>query len=168
MTVAFLQHPCPGIEVSQRFGVNRRFYPPFTLRNGQRWPGGHEGLDFYTNKGTPIYATHDGIVVEATRVPAVKRLFRRTQPAYGENARVRMVKDGREITTIYAHLDRLSAHIRPGSAVVAGVTVIGWSGNTGRVLSEPGYHFHLGVNVDGYPTDPAPLILGGVVYGRNV
>jgi murein DD-endopeptidase MepM/ murein hydrolase activator NlpD len=155
---AWLTHPCAGWPISQPFGVNRKWYPPFTLRNGQRWPGGHEGVDYACPPGTPIRAAHDGLITGVTRVPAVKRLLRRTQPPYGEHLRLETQHDGQRVTTIYAHLDRLAPWVKPGLPVEAG-TIIGWSGGTGRVLREPGYHLHFGVNVNDWPVDPEPWLL---------
>ena len=157
---AWLLHPVPGWPVSQRFGVNRQWYPPFTLRNGQRWPGGHEGLDLATPLGTPVRAAHDGVITEVTRVPAYKRVLRKTQPPYGENLRIETQHEGNRITTIYAHLDHLAPWVKRGLPVDAGA-IIGFSGNTGRVLGDQtkGYHLHFGVNENDYPVDPAPLIM---------
>lgn len=161
--MAFLLHPCAGYGLSQRFGVNRRFYPPFRARNGQMWPGGHEGLDFATPPGTPIVAAHDGTVSAVTRLNAVQRLSRALQPPYGNHIRLETVVSGLHVTTIYAHLDSVTAGLKRGSVVDAG-QVIGLSGNTGRVLGDQtkGWHLHFGVNIDDYPVDPEPLIVGGV------
>lgn len=161
MTVPFLKHPVPGVPISQRFLANRRFYPPFTLRNGKRWLGGHEGLDFAAPPGTPVRAAHEGVVTETTRLNALQRLNRRLQPPYGNNVRLETTVGDKRVTTIYGHLDSLAGWVKRGAIVHVG-DVIGWSGNTGRVLSEPGYHLHFGVNFDDWPVDPESLIVGEV------
>lgn len=125
------------------------------------WPGGHEGLDLAVPPGTPIVAAHDGTVSAVTRLNAVQRLSRKLQPPYGNHVRLETIIDGQRVTTIYAHLDKVAAGLKRGSVLDAG-QVLGWSGNTGRVLSEPGYHLHLGLNINDYPVDPEPLIMGGV------
>lgn len=162
--VITLLHPCPGVAVSQRFMANPRYYPAFKARNGQMFGPGHEGLDFAANLGTPVLAAHDGVIVDVVRLNAAQRAVRKLQPPYGNHVRLEVYTwGGAVITTIYAHLDRFAPGIARGVAVKAG-TVLGYSGDTGRVLGDQtkGYHLHFGTNVDGFPVDPEPLIEGGV------
>ncbi len=47
--------PLPGTPlITQGFGQNPDRYAPFGLK-------GHDGIDFETTDGTPVYAPHDGI-----------------------------------------------------------------------------------------------------------
>jgi murein DD-endopeptidase MepM/ murein hydrolase activator NlpD len=47
--------PLPGTPlITQGFGQNPDRYAPFGLK-------GHDGIDFETTDGTPVYAPHDGV-----------------------------------------------------------------------------------------------------------
>ncbi|MEO1300980.1 MAG: M23 family metallopeptidase [Bacteroidota bacterium] len=95
----------------------------------------HTGMDFPAPRGTPIYATGNGIV------KAVKR-----SATYGNYVDIH---HGYGFMTRYAHLD--ASHVRPGQAVKRG-ECIGRVGNTG-VSTAP--HLHYEVIKHGKHVDPA-------------
>ncbi len=105
---------------------------------GMRWGRLHAGTDFAGAHGTPIYATAEGVVVEAG-----------WQGGYG-----RMVTIRHEfgIETRYAHLSRI--RVREGQRVSKGQR-IGDMGNTGR---STGTHLHYETRVNGEPVNPMTFI----------
>ena len=117
-------------EISSRFG-NRRVF------NG-KLKSYHNGLDFRSPKGTPVYASNSGIVKVA------KNLF------YSGNAVV--IDHGTQIFTIYAHLSKIK--IWAGQRIRKG-QLIGLSGATGRVS---GPHLHWGVKINGIAVDPLHFV----------
>jgi murein DD-endopeptidase MepM/ murein hydrolase activator NlpD len=97
---------------------------------GYRAEGGgygryHYGLDLHARRGDPVYSAGDGFVVAVG-----------TRGAYGNSIRV---DHGYEVTSLYAHLDRVLAS--PGQAVRRG-EVIGLVGSTGNATG-PHLHFEL-------------------------
>lgn len=98
----------------------------------------HEGLDFAGPRGTPIYATGDGVVKEAG-----------WHSGYGNSV---VIQHELGITTRYAHLTRI--HVSEGQRVSRGER-IGDMGSTGR---STGTHLHYEVHVDGRPVNPMTYI----------
>jgi murein DD-endopeptidase MepM/ murein hydrolase activator NlpD len=117
-------------EISSRYG-NRRVF------NGQL-KSYHNGLDFRSPTGTPVYATNSGIVRMA------KDLF------YSGNAVI--IDHGTEVFSIYAHLSKIKT--AAGRRVEKG-QLIGLSGATGRVS---GPHLHWGVKLSGTAVNPLNFI----------
>ncbi|UCD76957.1 MAG: M23 family metallopeptidase [Desulfobacterales bacterium] len=117
-------------EISSRFG-NRRVF------NGQL-KSYHNGLDFRSPKGTPVYATNSGVVRLA------KNLF------YSGNAVI--IDHGTEIFTIYAHLSKIET--AAGRRIEKG-QLIGLSGATGRVS---GPHLHWGVKLNAVAVSPLRFV----------
>lgn len=117
-------------EISSSFG-NRRVF------NG-KLKSYHNGLDFRSPQGTPIYASNSGIVRVA------KDLF------YSGNAVV--IDHGTDIFTIYAHLSKIK--VAAGQRIEKGQR-IGLTGATGRVS---GPHLHWGVKVDGIAVNPLQFV----------
>lgn len=98
-------------------------------------PKMHAGLDFTAPTGTPVYATADGVVSEASF----------NTGGYGNLVKV---NHGFGYETYYAHLVRLKA--RAGQKVKRG-EVVGWVGSTGK---STGPHLHYEVRKNGTPLDP--------------
>jgi len=117
-------------EISSRFG-NRRVF------NGQL-KSYHNGLDFRSPKGTPVYATNSGVVRLA------KSLF------YSGNAVI--IDHGTGIFTIYAHLSKIE--VAAGQSIEKG-QLIGLTGATGRVS---GPHLHWGVKIYGTAVNPMGFV----------
>ncbi|MCC8173479.1 MAG: M23 family metallopeptidase [Odoribacter sp.] len=94
----------------------------------------HNGQDFSTPIGTPIYATGDGVVESVG-----------TNGGFGQQI---TINHGFKYSTIYAHLSKYNVH--KGQKVKRG-ELIGYSGNSG--LSS-GPHLHYEVRKDGIPQNP--------------
>lgn len=105
-----------------------RFHP--ILKQWKR----HEGLDFTAPRGTPVYATGDGIVTASYR-----------SSSYGN---VLFVNHGYGYQTRYAHLAEYI--VRSGEAVKRG-QVIGYVGSTGRSQAP---HLHYEVLYNYKPINP--------------
>ena len=99
----------------------------------------HAGIDLAAPIGTPIYATADGTVTEASW----------NSGGYGNLIKL---DHGRGIETRYAHLS--SMLVRPGQRVTRGQQ-IGRMGSTGR---STGSHLHYEVRIDGRAVNPIPFM----------
>lgn len=108
---------------------------------GMRWGRLHAGTDFAAPIGTPIYATADGVVIEAGWRSGYGRLIR-IQHEFG-------------IETRYAHLNVIRVNV--GQRVSRGER-IGDIGNSGR---STGPHLHYEVRVGGQAVDPMIYIRAG-------
>ena len=98
------------------------------------WGRMHAGVDLAAPRGTPIFATADGVVVAAG-----------PESGYGNVVRVQH-EFGFE--TVYAHQSRI--RVKVGQQVSRGVQ-IGDMGSTGR---STGSHLHYEVRVNGQPVNP--------------
>ncbi|MCH8950653.1 MAG: peptidoglycan DD-metalloendopeptidase family protein [Proteobacteria bacterium] len=105
---------------------------------GPRGRSMHTGLDIAAPRGTPIYATADGIVTFAGR-----------QRGYG---RVVKIRHAFGFETVYAHLNR--ARVKVGQRVGRGDR-IGDMGSTGR---STGNHVHYEIRIDNKPVNPVKFI----------
>ncbi len=108
------------------FGM--RFHPIFLM-----WRD-HKGLDFTAPKGSPVYATGDGVVSYA-----------QFSPSYGN---VVFIDHGYQFETRYAHLTNYI--VTPGQKVTRG-QVVGHVGNTGVSVSA---HLHYEVFFNGTAINP--------------
>lgn len=98
----------------------------------------HNGIDIPAPRGTPIYATADGVVGRA-----------QVLGGYGNYVDI---NHGNGIETRYGHMSRYS--VRAGQQVKKG-DVIGYVGSTGR---STGNHLHYEVRLDGTPVNPMPFV----------
>lgn len=94
----------------------------------------HKGLDFAAAKGTPVYATGDGVVAVAY-----------SSASYGN---VIYLDHGHAFETRYAHLNKFA--VRPGQYVKRG-QVIAYVGNTGHSVAS---HLHYEVLFNGIHANP--------------
>jgi len=99
----------------------------------------HAGIDLSGPLGTPIYATADGVVMNAGW----------NSGGYGNLIKI---DHGRGIETRYGHLSSIG--IQPGQKVTRG-QLIGRMGSTGR---STGSHLHYEVRIDGRPVNPIPFM----------
>ena len=95
----------------------------------------HAGLDFTAPSGTPIYATGDGVVEEASL----------SDVGYGNHV---LVRHGYGYKTLYGHM--LRTKVKNGQTIKRG-DVLGWVGSTGK---STGPHCHYEVMKNGEKVDP--------------
>ena len=88
----------------------------------------HNGTDFATPIGTPIYSTGDGVVIESKRHPYAGIYIK--------------IRHGQKYKTRYLHLSK--SYVRKGQTVSRGQK-IALSGNTGRSTG-PHLHYELHIN----------------------
>jgi len=98
-------------------------------------PKWHKGLDFTAPQGTPIYATGNGTVTDASFA----------QGGFGNHV---IINHGYGYETLYGHMVRMK--VREGQKVKRG-ELIGWVGSTGK---STGPHCHYEVHVNGVEVDP--------------
>ena len=109
---------------------------PFTKKRRR-----HKGMDFSANRGTPIYASGDGII---------KRADNRSS-GYGRHIRI---DHGFGYVSLYAHLDKYN--VKRGQKVKRG-EIIGFVGNTGRSVAP---HLHYEILKDGKKINPLNFYYG--------
>lgn len=110
--------PLPNMfEISSGFG--RRYHPILKVLRQ------HTGIDIAAAKGTPVYATADGVVTSAN-----------PGSGYGN---VIVINHGYSYQTLYAHLSKKA--VKPGERVTRG-QVIGYVGSTG-LSSGPHLHYEV-------------------------
>lgn len=124
-------HPTPCLSPIQQTPL--RISSAFHDRGGQ-----HNGIDIPAPKGTPVYATADGIVLYAGKMDGYGRIIR--------------IGHGNGIETRYAHLK--SRGVKAGKHVTAGAQ-IGKVGKSGRAT---GCHLHYEIRINGQPTNPAAYL----------
>ena len=95
----------------------------------------HAGMDFTAPVGSPIYATGDGVIIQADAEAT----------GYGNHVRI---NHGYGYTTLYAHMSEISAKV--GQKVKRG-DVIGYIGSTGKSV---GPHCHYEVRKNDIPINP--------------
>lgn len=126
-------YPTEGGRFSSMFG---RRPDPFNGRITQ-----HNGIDISVERGTPVYATADGVVVHAKRVHGLGKLI--------------VIDHGYGFKTAYGHLDRI---ISAKGRTVSRGDKIGEVGNTGRSTAP---HLHYEVHVDRKAVDPRDYFFEG-------
>ncbi len=116
--------------------ASHRFTSGFGVRRDPKGGGRrmHSGMDFAAPRGTPIYATADGVVVSADR-----------EGGYGLTVRIR---HDFGFETVYAHQSKIN--VRKGQRISRGEH-IGDMGSTGR---STGVHLHYEVHLNGRPVNP--------------
>ncbi|MEQ1517544.1 MAG: M23 family metallopeptidase [Usitatibacteraceae bacterium] len=130
---SFLRSPLAFSRVSSGFGG--RVHP--LLKNWRQ----HTGVDFAAPRGTPIWATADGVVD-----------FAGVKGGYGN---VIEVRHHAGTTTLYGHLSAFAAGARKGMRVSQGQT-IGYVGATGWAT---GPHLHYEFKIAGAHQDPLRVAL---------
>jgi murein DD-endopeptidase MepM/ murein hydrolase activator NlpD len=101
-------------------------------------PDFHTGLDISADRGQPVFATGDGLVVNAK--------------VTGNFGNMVIVDHGFGISTRYGHLSGFA--VREGQQVRKG-EVVGYVGSTGRSTSP---HVHYELIFNGRPTNPLRLL----------
>ena len=136
MRKAFLRAPVEFTRVSSVFNPHR-MHP---ILNRIR---GHMGTDYAAPSGTPVHAAGDGRVSFAGR-----------RGGYG-NALI--LAHSNSVSTLYGHMSRFAARMRPGAHVQQG-DVIGYVGMTGLAT---GPHLHYEYLVNGVHRNPQTVQLPG-------
>ena len=122
-----LQYPLDKVIITQYFGNT-----PFSSKNPQVYNGsGHNGIDFGTKVGTPIYSAASGVVLGTGNTDTACNGV-----SYGKWV---LIKHGNGLTSLYAHLSVIQA--KAGDTVTSHQQ-IGLSGNTGY---STGPHLHFTV-----------------------
>jgi len=127
--------PCSGA-LSDGFGV--RMHPILHIRQM------HEGLDFTTDIGTPVYATGDGVID-----------FVGNRGGFGLMVEI---DHGFGYVTVYGHLS--NALVKEGQKVTRGKE-IALSGNSGL---STGPHLHYEVHHDGVALNPDGFFFGDLGF----
>ncbi|QXP72774.1 M23 family metallopeptidase [Tenacibaculum sp. AHE15PA] len=100
----------------------------------------HNGMDFTAPKGTPIFASGNGVIAKAHR-----------SSTFGK---VVYIDHGYGYRTIYAHMSKIIAKRK--QEVKRG-DIIGYVGNTGRSMAS---HLHYEIHKDGRPVNPIYFYYG--------
>jgi len=116
---AFLTKPLEFRRISGRF--SNRFHPVL-----KRWRA-HRGIDYAADRGTPVMATSDGVIIHRGR-----------RGSYGNLVEIRHANG---FVTRYAHLNRFAAGQSNGSRVSQS-EVIGYVGTTG-LSTGPHLHYEM-------------------------
>ncbi len=103
----------------------------------------HKGMDFTSPRGTPIFASGDGLVIRADN----------RSSGYGNHIRI---DHGYGYITLYAHLHKYN--VKKGQKVKRG-DVIGFVGSTGRSQAP---HLHYEVIKDGRHINPINFYYGNL------
>lgn len=134
-------------EINLSWPVDKARFYFSSLFGPRRKPSGawgfHRGVDMCAMKGTPVYAAHSGIVVEALH-----------RSDYGNTI---VIAHSRKYRTRYAHLSKMFVSV---GHKVSRSEPIGAVGNTGRVRSSSGdgSHLHFEVIEFGKKVNPLPFI----------
>lgn len=131
MTLSFkLRYPLKDFDatLTQPYGKTK-----YAAAYGGMGLNGHIGMDYAAPEGTPVYASHDGIVFESLEDDTGERT------GYGGRVKLRYRYKQNGMETVYAHLSKTAVVV--GDFVEEG-QLIGYSGNTG-FSSRP--HLHFGV-----------------------
>ena len=144
----FFRPPVAGsVKVGSDFGERR---PPRTSNGtGSRY---HRGLDIKASQGTPLYATADGVVIEAGK-----------NGGYGNVVKIQHAfsSTDKTATTVYAHLSKID--VKKGQQVSQG-QLIGKAGNTGN---SGGAHLHYELRFDDIKVDPLGAYVAPIVDSNS-
>jgi murein DD-endopeptidase MepM/ murein hydrolase activator NlpD len=128
---ALMRTPIDGARISSGYGMRRHPVLGYSKM--------HKGVDFAAPKGTPIYASGDGVIEKMGPFSS-----------YGNYIRLR---HSGGMSTAYAHLSRFKSGLRAGARVKQG-QVIGYVGSTGR---STGPHLHYEVMMNGKQVNPGSI-----------
>lgn len=127
-------NPGTWSRITSRYGY--RIHP---IKGKQHF---HNGLDVSANRGVPILAVNNGVVIKSTSDKYGKNL----------NGNYVIISHANDIKSSYVHLDRRS--VSEGQRVFRG-DVIGTCGDTG---GSTGVHLHLTMRRGGQHINPETII----------
>jgi len=116
-------------------GFGMRYHPVYKILRR------HTGIDIIGQRGTPIYATADGVVIQEDE-------------GYSGYGVMVLINHGRGYKTVYAHLSKKL--VKSGQKVKRG-DVIGYMGSTGLSV---GTHLHYEVIKNGEKVNPIHYFFG--------
>ncbi len=145
-----------GVKPSEQPTFRRQVYlaqgPVTITSSGFTWPAHgivsqfaswyHMAIDIAADIGTPVVAAHSGTIVKASAGT--------WDGGYGTSV---MVDNGGGYVSNYAHLS--AVNVSTGDPVVAGKTILGWIGMTGRTT---GPHVHFEIRRNGSLVNPLPFL----------
>ena len=131
---AFLRAPLDFAYVSSHFNPNRR-HP---ILNKIR---AHNGVDYAAKRNTPIRATGEGVIESVG-----------WKSGYGRTV---VIRHGREISTLYAHMEKYQSSLAKGSKIKQGQT-IGYVGDSGLATAP---HLHYEFKIGNKRSDPLKVLL---------
>lgn len=139
-----LKTPVNGARITSRYGLRRHPIAGYTKM--------HRGVDFGAPKGTPVYASGDGVVKQASR-----------NGGYGNYLKI---QHNSKYASAYAHLSRYAKGIAPGKRVKQG-QIVAYVGTTGR---STGPHLHYEILVNGKQVNPSKVKFKGgeILRGREL
>ncbi len=142
---ALLKTPVNGAYISSGFGM--RIHPI------EAYTAFHRGIDFAVKKGTPIYASGDGVISAAII----------SNTGYGIHIKIRH-PNGYE--TLYGHMVAHARDMYVGKRVTQG-QVIGYVGSTGN---STGPHLHYETRYNGQFVNPSSINIppGRVLEGSDL
>ncbi len=140
---AFLKTPLNFRRISSKYN-SRRFHPVLHRTKG------HFGVDYAAARGTPIWASADGVVVKKGR--------------FGGAGNMVVLKHAGRIQSLYMHMSRFPRGLKVGQTVKQR-QVIGYVGSTGLAT---GPHLHYGIKVRGRNIDPLKFkVPKGRILGKH-
>ena len=140
---ALMKTPINGARLSSSFGMRKHPISGFNKM--------HKGTDFAAPKGTPIMASGNGVIKSAKWC--------------GGGGNCIKIKHNSTYSTIYAHMSKFAAGMKPGVRVKQG-RIIGYVGSTGM---STGPHLHYEVILNGKKINSQTLKLpsGKILSGNN-
>ena len=126
---AFLRSPLKFSYISSKYNLKRRHPILHKIK-------AHTGVDYAAQKGTPVRATGEGIIVHASM-----------KGGYGNLIEIKHTED---YSTRYAHLEKFHPGIKIGKRVKQ-ADIVGYVGKTGTAT---GYHLHYEFRVNMKHTNP--------------
>lgn len=133
----YFDWPIDEARLTRGYSADPVKHPKRRLKKRSHW-----GIDLASNKGTPIYSSHQGVVVYSGR----------DFKGYGK---MLLVEGENGWATIYAHLDKIL--VKEGQKLRQG-DLLGLMGRTGRVTGVH-LHFEIRQNKDAY--DPLLFLPSG-------
>lgn len=149
VSLSFTNNPAPA-KVSAAAVSKTLVYPVAGQKSkikdlwGARRAGGtrkHKGIDIHAQKGTPVVAITDGVIVERDHTLIGGKTLWLKSKTHGW-------------TAYYAHLDKQT--VKQGQYVRKG-QVIGTVGNTGNARTTPP-HLHFGISGNDGWVNPLPYV----------
>jgi murein DD-endopeptidase MepM/ murein hydrolase activator NlpD len=109
----------------------------------------HNGTDFATGLGSPIYSTAAGIVTASE-----------LSGELGQHVAIAHMVNGMSFTSIYGHMEPGSSPLRVGQALQEGA-IVGLTGSSGL---STGPHLFFEITIDGRPVDSFAWLVANTAH----